>query len=163
MRTISSPTPEPQKTSKPSTSDGPSSSVVIMGEASESENEEDEYILRRAFPSLDDKDIQELEIQVAMESNRRPKFETPFHKKLWECNFAFRLGVVETQLERYNHVIDRLQLFIPHANNSQTHVQEALKGYRNLSENVKQLNDVLENVLLSADLPNILIPPSLVK
>ena len=61
MRSVSSPAPDtagksPKAGGKsPKAAEGPSSSVVVMGEASESENEEDEFILRRAFPSLDDK------------------------------------------------------------------------------------------------------------
>ena len=140
-------------------SSGPRSSVMVTGEASESDNDEDENVLRRAFPSLKDKDIEELEIQVASDDNRRPKFESPFHKKLWESNFAFRLGVVEAQLDRYNNLINRLQEFIPHANNSQMYVQDALKSYKSLSENTKQLNDNLEKVLQTVDLPKINLPP----
>ena len=108
---------------------------------------------------MPDKDIEELEIQVASDDNRRPKFESPFHKKLWESNFAFRLGVVEAQLDRYNNLINRLQEFIPHANNSQMYVQDALKSYKSLSENTKQLNDNLEKVLQTVDLPKINLPP----
>lgn len=132
-------------------SEGPSSSVMVTGEASESENEEDEFILRRAFPTMDEKDIHDLEIHTAPDL-RRPKFETPFHKKLWECNFAFRLGVVEAQLERYNDLSTRLQEFIPLANSSQNYIQEALKNYRCLSESTKELNDNLENVIQNIDL-----------
>ncbi|XP_057307924.1 uncharacterized protein LOC130645833 [Hydractinia symbiolongicarpus] len=142
-------------------SDGPSSSVVVSGEASESDDDIGEYIGRN-FPSLQDQTGPTLEEEYSVSiETKKPRFESPFHKKIWERNFAFRLGIVQMQLEKFNHVTGRLESFIPLANRSQVHMQDALKQYRNISETTKHLNETFESVLHQADLPDLNVSVSL--
>jgi len=138
----------------------PSSSVVVSGEASESDEDIGDYLRKNDYPNVPSKLIQDEDCSISIEP-RRPRFESPFHKKLWERNFAFRLGVVQSQLDRYDQVTTKLKTFIPIVNRTQRHAQEALKNYRSVSEASKLLNDNLESVLQQIELPKLNAPVSL--
>ncbi|XP_065648172.1 uncharacterized protein LOC136077877 [Hydra vulgaris] len=126
-----------------------SGGVVVSGEASESDDDIDDYM-------ISDQSGHEFEISNGMTISleiKKPKFESLFHKKLWEKNFSFRHGIVEHQLEHYASLVNKLKAFIPLSNRSQNFAQDALKDYRVISSLTKHLNDNLENVLGQVNIP----------
>ncbi|XP_066914046.1 uncharacterized protein [Clytia hemisphaerica] len=148
--------------SKPS-NEGPSSGVVVSGEASESDDEDDSTVnmmLTRNFPTLvSQQGLKEFEIQDEEGSvtiqEQKQTFESPFHRGIWERNFALRLGIVRHNVEEYQSIFSKLKNVIPHANRAQQHSQETLKAYRTMGENSKQINDQLEMLLRQTDIPRL--------
>ena len=153
----------PAQQKSPST-DERSSGVVISGEASESDEEEHfEYAAptrSRDFHSplagFPDHTQTELEVEpgVAEESSKyrdgykRPKFKSPFHKRLRENSFYLRCGIVENTLETYENACYKIQSCIPILSRTQSATQDTLQDLRIMIESLASMqlrNDDISN------------------
>eukprot|EP00794_Sanderia_malayensis_P001089 gene1089-430_t len=133
-----------------------SSGVVISGEASESDEEEPfEYARQsssgREFPSLvrfPEAGAQiELKTDLAAtnkdtkyrDEHKKPKFKSPFHKRLRENNFYLRCGIVENTLDTYEDACSKLQSCIPVLSRTQATTQDTLQDLRVMIESLTSM------------------------
>jgi len=143
--------------------EAPSGGVVVTGEAPESDtDDQDMFALPREIPSLQNQHLLgdvtmkvEDETSVGREGVVWKKFQSPFHKKLWERNFSLRLGVVQGRIDQWRDMYRKLDLFIPHANKAQLHAQDALHSYCTAGETAKYLTNQVESVLYGTVLPDL--------
>ena len=147
-----------------------SSGVVVSGEASESDEEPFEYAKPaggRDFPSLaasfpepsntsestSPKQSPAQESTKFRDEYKRPKFNSPFHKRLRENNFYLRCGVVENCLDTYEGATSKLQDCTPVLNRTLNSVQSTLRDLRLTLEGLSVLQLTVDTVVESNSLP----------
>ena len=147
-----------------------SSGVVISGEASESDEEPTEYtkaVGARDFPSLAASFPEPANLPgVAHESTasaqrstkfrdeyKRPKFKSPFHKRLRENNFYLRCAVVENTLETYDNSSEKLKYCTPIFKRTFDSIKGTLHDYRVAIEGLSVLQLSVDSIVESTSFP----------
>ena len=146
------------------------SGVVVSGEASESDEEEDydyqQPIGGREFPSLsptyqesahftdgNEKAADAQKSKTFRDEYKRPKFKSVFHKRFRENNFHVRCGVVDNTLDTYSYSTEKLLQCRPMAIKTLESVQATVHDLKVAIESLAVVQLNVDSLIGSANLP----------
>ncbi|XP_076044238.1 uncharacterized protein LOC143027113 [Oratosquilla oratoria] len=156
-----------------------SQGVIVVGEASESEEEEEEFCLTTALSQLKNEayvqqsspspqhravgqphikshlSSQNQTVKPSMPQTSKPKYNSLLHQKLRESNATLARNITSTLKNPYDNNIEKVKLVMNAVPRIHTSTVSAHSAFHSASNNLTHTNTLLEQALLDNPLASL--------